>query len=79
MSANGRRKVREEGNGCCEDHGILLLHAEDVKPRENHVIECAGHMITRDTRNTVLLETTEYLPKTHRLTEAEVDAIPWAN
>jgi hypothetical protein len=60
----------------CEDHGVLLLDAEFVEPRENHVIECEGHTITRDTRDMVLLETTEYLPKTRCLTDAEFMSLP---
>ena len=60
----------------CELHGWLLLDAESVESRENHLIECEGHMITRDTRGMALVETTECLPKTRGLTDAEFEARP---
>ena len=60
----------------CELHGWLLLDAESVEPRENHVIECEGHMITKDTRGVALVETTAYPPKTRGLTDAEFEALP---
>jgi hypothetical protein len=60
----------------CELHGWLLLDAESVESRENLLIECEGHMITRDTRGMALIETTERLPKTRGLTDAEFKARP---
>ena len=60
----------------CELHGwLLLLPGEAIQPRENHVIECEGHMITMDTRDVALVEITEYLPKTRGLTDAEFNAL----
>jgi hypothetical protein len=59
----------------CELHGWLLLDGESVRPRENHVIKCEGHKITRDTRDVALVETTEYPPKTRGLTDDEFKAL----
>jgi hypothetical protein len=60
----------------CELHGWwLVLDRESVQPRENHVIECEGHMITQDTRDVAPVETTEYLPKTRGLTDDELKAL----
>jgi hypothetical protein len=60
----------------CELHGWwLLLDPESVQPREKHVIECEGHMITRDTRDVAPVETTEYLPKTRGLSGDELKAL----
>jgi hypothetical protein len=59
----------------CELHGWLLLDADVVRPRENHVIECEGHCITRDTRATALLAITDYLPKMRGLVDAEFAAL----
>lgn len=56
----------------CELHGWLLLNREFVQPRENHVIKCEGHMITRNTRGVLLIETTEQPPKTRGLTDNDV-------
>jgi hypothetical protein len=55
----------------CDLHGWLLLDAEIVKRREGHVIECEGHFIVKDTRNTELFETSEYIPNTRGLTNEE--------
>ena len=59
----------------CDDHGWLLLDAESVPPREKHIIECEGHMITRDTHDVALVETTEYLQKTRGLADDEFKAL----
>jgi hypothetical protein len=55
----------------CHLHGILLLD-EATTREENHRIACEGHMLRCDTRETALVKTTKYLPKTRRgLTDAE--------
>ena len=59
----------------CENHGWVLLLGEAVEPRENHVIECEGHMITMDTRDVALVEITEHLSKTRGLTDAEFNTL----
>jgi hypothetical protein len=56
-------------------HGWLLLDAESVRPRADHKIECEGHFLEVDTRDIALIETTEYLPDTRGLTDAEFEAL----
>jgi hypothetical protein len=58
----------------CELHGWLLLDPEYVSG-DDPVIECEGHMIGKNVRGIALIETTEYLPKTRGLTDAELGAI----
>ena len=55
----------------CDLHGWLLLDTETVAMREGHIIECEGHLFTKDTRSIHLFETSEYVPKTRGLSDAE--------
>jgi hypothetical protein len=58
----------------CELHGWLLLDPESVSS-DDPVIECEGHMIGKNVRGIALIGTSEYLPKTRGLTDAEFEAL----
>ena len=58
----------------CELHGWLLLDPESVSG-DDPVIECENHIFTRNVRGIDLIETSEYLPKTRCLTDAEFEAL----
>jgi hypothetical protein len=79
--AGAEKRRRLDGKGktdetsACPLRASLLLDPESVQPRKNRVIECEGHMITRDTSDVAPVETTEDLRKTRGLSDDELKAL----
>ncbi len=55
----------------CELHGGNVLDVEVVHKRDDHRVECVGHIITVNTLDLPVYETHEYIPKTLALNEDE--------
>jgi hypothetical protein len=59
----------------CDLHGWLLLDGKTATRRENHVIECVGHRLERDTRDFGFFEASEHVSKTRGLTDEEFEKL----
>ena len=59
----------------CELHGWVLVNGEVVSDDQPQMIECEGHVISKDVRGIVPLEITEPVSKTRSLSDKELDAL----
>jgi hypothetical protein len=58
----------------CELHGWLLIDAEAVSGGDP-VIECEGHMISKNVRGIMPIDARDYVPKTRGLSDKEFAAL----